>query len=184
LRKSIQLLTGTARISWTVMFCSSAEFPITIPSGMRILFWFQYKWQRYVLMRENNGFSLQEDTDFNCSTDYQYADRMAGTIIRENGIMILPTQESTEIEYGINLYLNDFSGRNIADMPVMKKVTVENIILPDVRQKDLIGVHSYALSEEYEVVDMRYFRFSPRSRMRRILNKGKEILCTLRSFSC
>ena len=67
-------------------------------------------------------------------------------------------------------------------MPVLKKVTVDCIQLPDVPQKEQIGVHSYALSEKYEVVDMRYFRFSPRNRMRKTINKGRRLLCTSRCF--
>lgn len=81
---------------------------------------------------------------------------------------ILPTQESTDVDYGVNLYLNDFSERDITSLPVLKKVTVDNILLPDVAQKEQIGVHSYALSERLEVVDMRYFHFSPRNRLRKI----------------
>ena len=60
---------------------------------------------------------------------------------------------------------------------MLKRVTVDNILLPDVKQKDHIGVHSYALSDKVEVVDMRYFRFLPRSRMRKIRNKLRKLLC-------
>ena len=93
---------------------------------------------------------------------------MAGSLVKERGMTILPTQESTEIDYGAYLYLNDFAGRDVTDMPVLKKITPDNILLPDVAQKEQIGVHSYALSERLEVVDMRYFRFSPRNRLRKI----------------
>ena len=61
-------------------------------------------------------------------------------------------------------------------------MTIDQILLPDVKPKDHIGVHSYALSDKVEVVDMRYFQFLPRSRMRKILNKGRKLLCTLRCF--
>ena len=96
---------------------------------------------------------------------------MAGSLITEGQIPVLPTQESTDVDYGAYLYLNDFSGRDVTDMPVLKKITPDNILLPHVKQKEQIGVHSYALSERLEVVDMRYFRFSPRNRMRKILCK-------------
>ena len=56
-------------------------------------------------------------------------------------------------------------------MPVLKKVTPDNILLPDVPQKEQIGVHSYALSETLEVVDMRYFHFSLKNRLRKIFSR-------------
>lgn len=59
---------------------------------------------------------------------------------------------------------------------LLKKIGVDNILLPDVKQKEQIGVHSYALSDTLEVIDMRYFRFSPRNRMRKIGNKVKHLL--------
>ena len=129
------------------------------------------KWQKYALYRDGASYRLEPDADFNNREDYAKGYRMAGSLIRENGREILPTQESTDVDYGAYLYLNDFSGRDVARMPVLKKVAVNNILLPDVAQKAQIGVHSYALSEQYEVVDMRYFRFYPRNRMWKIANK-------------
>lgn len=129
---------------------------------------FKNRWQRYWLVREEGDFRLEADTALNSGDVYDNGHRMAGSLITERGRSILPTQESTEIDYGAYLYLNDFSGRDIHNMPVLKKVTVENIKLPDVAQKNQIGVHSYALSEKLEVIDMRYFYFSPRNRMRKI----------------
>lgn len=131
------------------------------------------KWQKLWIRKDGEDYRLEEDEAFNAREDYDFGYRMAGSLITEGDAVILPTQESTEIDYGVYLYLNDFSGRDITNLPVLKKVTVDNIQLPDVAQKEQIGVHSYALSEKLEVVDMRYFRFSPRNRMRKILCKLK-----------
>lgn len=132
---------------------------------------FSDKWQRFRIVKEAEDYRLEADVAFNARKDYNYGYRMAGSLITEGDAVILPTQESTDIDYGAYLYLNDFSGRDITSMPVLKKVTVDHILLPDVEQKEQIGVHSYALSEKLEVVDMRYFRFSPKNRMRKILCK-------------
>lgn len=137
----------------------------------------KFKWQKLQIIREDESFRLEEDKAFNSGEGYDFGHRMAGSLITEGDTPILPTQESTDVDYGVNLYLNDFSGKDVTCLPVLKKVTVDNILLPDVQQKEQIGVHSYALSENYEVVDMRYFRFSPRNRMRKILNKGRNLLC-------
>lgn len=135
---------------------------------------FNNKWQKFRIVREEEDYRLEADEAFNAGTDYDYGHRMAGSLITEGDRQILPTQESTLVDYGAYLYLKDFSGRDITDLPVLKKVTVDNILLPDVDQKEQIGVHSYALSSNYEVVDMRYFCFSPRNRMRKILCKLKK----------
>ena len=131
----------------------------------------KFKWQKFCLRKEGEDFCLDADAAFNVGEDYGFGYRMAGSMITDQGRTILPTQESTDVDYGVNLYLNDYSGQNVSGMPVMKKVSIDNILLPDVAQKEQIGVHSYALSDKLEVVDMRYFRFSPRNRMRKILCK-------------
>lgn len=135
---------------------------------------FQNKWQKFTLYRDAEDYRIEADAEFNARKDYNNGYRMAGSLVTDRGIPILPTQESTEIDYGVYLYLNDFSGADITNLTVLKKVTPDNIRLPDVAQKNQIGVHSYALSEKLEVIDMRYFRFSPRNRMRKIICKLKK----------
>jgi hypothetical protein len=137
----------------------------------------KFAWRKYRLFRDGADCCLEADAAFNANQDFDYGFRMAGSLIAEQGTRILPTQVSTDVDYGLYLNLNDFSGGDITDLPVLKKVMVNNIQLPDVRQKDHIGVHSYGLSDKVEVVDMRYFRFLPRSRMRKIWNKGRKLLC-------
>lgn len=128
----------------------------------------RYRWQKYRMIREASGYRLEGDQDFNGREDYGRGYRMAGSLIRENGAVVLPAQVSTEVTYGEYMYLYDFSGGDLTRMPVLRKVAVDNILLPDVQQKEHIGVHSYALSGEYEVIDMRYFRFYPRNRFWKI----------------
>ena len=129
------------------------------------------KWQKFRIVKDGEDYRLEADTAFNANERYGKGYRMAGSLITEGQIPVLPTQESTDVDYGAYLYLNDFSGRDVTDMPVLKKITPDNILLPDVKQKEQIGVHSYALSERLEVVDMRYFRCSPRNRIRKIKNQ-------------
>jgi len=129
------------------------------------------KWEKYQVIREQSGYRLEADAAFNACDNYNRGYRMAGSLIRENGAVILPTQLSTDVDYGVALYLNDYSGNDPTNMQVLKKVTVENILLPDVQPKEHIGVHSYALSERFEVIDMRYFHFYPKNRMWKIRSK-------------
>lgn len=135
---------------------------------------FNNKWQKFRIWQEDGDYRLEADREFNANDDYNYGYRMAGSLITGEAVPILPTQESTEIDYGAYLYLNDFSERDITNLRVLKKVTPDNILLPDVAQKEQIGVHSYALSRRLEVVDMRYFHFTPRNRLRKIICKLKK----------
>jgi hypothetical protein len=135
------------------------------------------KWQKFKIFREGEDFRLEAEEAFNKREIYTYVDRTGGSLIAEQGKKILPIQESTEIDYGVNLYLNDYSAGDITHMPVLKKVTVDNIQIAGVPRKQQIGVHSYGLSDTLEVVDMRYFRFSPLVRLRKIYNLGRKLLC-------
>lgn len=143
---------------------------------------FNNKWQKFCLYQDPEGYRLEADAAFNSREEYSYGNRMAGSLVMEQGIPLLPTQESTEIDYGAYLYLNDYSQKDITNLKVLKKVTPDHIRLPDVAPGNQIGVHSYALSDKLEVVDMRYFRFSPRNRMRKILTLGRKLLCTTGCF--
>lgn len=179
--------------SWTLVksFCVEEELVDTVVTAcyedhVELLSSAQHKthrrknkWQKLRIVKDGEDYRLEGDSAFNAREDYGFGYRMAGSLVREKNMVILPTQESTDVDYGVNLYLNDFSGKDVTNLPVLKKITVDNILLPDVPQKEQIGVHSYALSERLEVVDMRYFHFSPGMRMRKILNKGRKLLCML-----
>lgn len=158
----------------TVVTACGEDYVELISSAVHETHKRKFKWQKLRLCKDGEDYRLEADTAFNACEDYHFGHRMAGSLVTEQSIPILPTQESTDVDYGVNLYLNDFSERDITSLPVLKKVTVDNILLPDVAQKEQIGVHSYALSERLEVVDMRYFHFSPRNRMRKILCKFRK----------
>ena len=137
----------------------------------------KFAWRKFRLFGDGEDYRLEADAAFSANEDFDYGFRMAGSLIPHQQCPVLPTQVSTDVDYGLYLNLNDYSGKDVRNLPVLKRVTVDNILLPDVKQKDHIGVHSYALSDKVEVVDMRYFRFLPRSRMRKIRNKLRKLLC-------
>ncbi len=133
-----------------------------------------YQWQKLTLRKAGDTFALEENGVIDGCEPYTRWNRMAGKIANVDGTAILPTQESTETDYGINLYLNDFAGKDIQKL-LGKKLTVKDITIEGMSDKQRIGIHSYAVSEQYEVVDIRYFRFSPKNRIRKIIHKLKQI---------
>lgn len=130
----------------------------------------KYQWQKLILRKTGDDFALEEVGFVDGCESYTRGNRMAGKIADVNGKVILPTQESTATDYGINLYLNDFSDKDLRKLSG-KKLTVNDLSIDALASKEMIGVHSYAISEQYEVVDIRYFRFSPQNRWRKIVRK-------------
>ena len=63
----------------------------------------KFKWQKYRIVKDGEDFRLEADAAFNAGQAYDFAHRMAGTLITEQGTPILPTQESTDVDYGVNL---------------------------------------------------------------------------------
>lgn len=129
-----------------------------------------FRWQKLTLRKTEDDFTLTENGTVDGCEPYTRWNRMAGKVANVDGKVLLPTQESTETDYGINLYLNDFAENNLQNMKG-KKLTPGDIHAKDIDDKQLIGIHSYAVSQRYEVVDIRYFRFSPKNRWRKIIWK-------------
>ena len=132
----------------------------------------QFRWKRLTLRTVEGVCLLEEQESSDDSKAFSRKDRMAGKLANVNGKILFPTQESTETDYGINLYLNDFSQNDLRQLSG-RKITPEDIHIEGIDDKQLIGIHSYAVSEQYEVVDIRYFRFSPKNRIRKIIYKLK-----------
>jgi len=129
-----------------------------------------YQWQKLTLRKTGENFFLEETGTVDGCEIHTRRNRMAGKIANVSGRTILPTQESTETDYGINLYLNDFAGKDLQKLSG-KKLTVKDISIEGIDDKQLIGIHSYAVSQQHEVVDIRYFRFSLKNRWRKIIWK-------------
>ena len=129
-----------------------------------------YQWRKLTLRKEGAVFTLEENGTVDGCESYTRWNRMAGKIAEVDGKAVLPTQESTETDYGINLYLNDFDGKDMQKLSG-KKLTVKDISVEGIDGKQYIGIHSYAVSQQYEVVDIRHFRFSLKNRIRKIVHK-------------
>lgn len=109
---------------------------------------------RFFKYKINKKWELIEEEVFNEKQNFNYKDRNAGKVISENNKLILPTQESTNIDYGYSINFREIEGENILNdisSIIPKDVYVENI-----QQDNMIGVHTYTKLNKLEVIDLRY----------------------------
>ena len=60
-------------------------------------------------------------------------------------------------------------------MKLIRRISPTDISIRGINNKNIIGIHSYARSEGLEIIDIRYYRFSLFShlrRLKRIIRKG------------
>ena len=92
--------------------------------------------------------SVIEATDLGLvSTEYTLQSRMAGYPLPDN---IFPVQRSTSGVYGYSVMFRD----GAPDGPTVREM-LPNKINTDCKKR-LIGVHTYSLSDKYEVIDVQY----------------------------
>ena len=82
-------------------------------------------------------------------------DRNAGRIFEYKGESYLPTQNSSEFDYGVSLSYRDKNGNEI------KKIEADDIVVDKISKGNIIGVHTYSITDKYEIIDLRYLKYSP-----------------------
>lgn len=100
--------------------------------------------------------------------------RGAGNAFVHNGSMIRPSQESTESEYGCALRFMEV--RKCSTFSYCE-AEIARITLNDFKVKSryqLIGTHSYAVNDKYEIIDVRMNNPRIGTKFRRIVQKLKD----------
>ena len=127
-----------------------------------------YRYHKITVVREaEQSFSILEDEAFLEKQEFSYRARNAGSLYVENGKRMLPTQESTPVNYGAMMrFVNydpdetDVFAHPEGDPVRVADIHTEKVFDGTVRHK-FFGVHSYARAGGYEVVDLKYMVFSP-----------------------
>lgn len=115
---------------------------------------------------------LAMDDSYNAGQSFSYDDRNAGAIVESKDGRILPTQSSTATAYGVSMAFRDVQKMSMTGSPVTK---TENISIIGWNGKKLTGVHTYAQSNQFEVIDIRYVKYCPESIMPKIRKKLRKI---------
>lgn len=108
-------------------------------------------------------FQLIPDNGFNEKQSYNLTDRNAGRILED---AILPTQYSTQLDYGVGLVFRQIHGQ---EMTEKKKLIPSDISIAGVRKSNMIGIHTYAAADGIEIIDGRYLSYSPLNQWRKLL---------------
>ena len=112
---------------------------------------------RYVqctLYSDQNTYRLEiEDSN----DSYNLKERNGGIPFTVDGKEYLPTQQSTDVDYGVYLNIIPLNEKGLAVQLGPSDLSYEGI-LP---KYDKIGVHTYSLTDQYEVIDLRYLQFMP-----------------------
>ncbi len=110
---------------------------------------------RYVqctLRLNQNTYSL--DIEDNHAA-YNLTERNAGLPFIVDGNVYLPTQQSTDVDYGVYLNIVPLHEKGQAVHLGPNDLSFEGIS----PKYDKIGIHTYSLTDKYEVIDLRYLRF-------------------------
>lgn len=124
-------------------------------------------YRKYYIERNNDMFALIQDK--NVPVKWNLRDRNAGKPVAIDNIEFIPTQESSETDYGIKI---NFRKRDVFYIPETEDgltIGTNNVIfMPGITKKNMIGVHTYSRTDDYEILDLRYYRFSADTNIRRI----------------
>ena len=141
--------------------------------------YFQRYHRMYLTDKGNGRWELTDDEEFLSKQEFSYIARNAGSLYEEGGQIMLPTQESTETVYGVRLNFVRYD-ENEADIFAQRTgsigpedVTVRGFGKGRASGGRLDGVHSYARSRDYEVIDLYYNEFTPLKHFRKIAKKLK-----------
>lgn len=117
----------------------------------------------FSLYQDNGKFFACLKEEFNETQKFEWDSRNAGYPIQDGKNIIFPFQRSTEAIYGYSLRF--YKGTE-NELPYNKKNYRE--ILPSSIQlgkrcfKRAIGIHTYSLTKEYEIIDVQYMEYNKR----------------------
>ncbi len=124
----------------------------------------EVKYQRFILYKDSKYHLIPFET---YNAHYNLSDRNAGRIFTYKGIPIIPTQESTEYDYGVSVVFK----KNVNDRYVtVKRISPSDINIEEISLHNIIGVHTYSKTDKFEIIDLRYLKFSPLTQWRKIFH--------------
>ena len=118
----------------------------------------EVRYQKFALGFRNGQWSLEWDEAFNKQQTYNLSDRNAGTCIVKENRMILPTQVSTQIDYGVKIVFREWKDN---EWQIKSTMAPADVVIKGIPRETIIGIHTYACTERREIIDVRYQKFSP-----------------------
>jgi hypothetical protein len=127
------------------------------------------RYQIYYIDNDNGQYNLRENKAFNENQQFSLKSRNAGGLCNIDNREFHVSQESTKIDYGVwinfgemTLYEHDYEEH------CFKQIGSDDINVKEIDKDKIIGIHTYSLSDKYEIIDMRYLRFSPKRNWKKL----------------
>lgn len=128
----------------------------------------EVRYQKFLLQYGNNDWALTWDDAFNLQQHFNLRDRNAGKCFADKKRLLLPTQISTDIDYGVKLSFKELSGDTWREI---RDIAPDDVVIKGVPQKNIIGIHTYSSTDRWEVIDVRYMKFSPVRQWKKLIKR-------------
>lgn len=127
----------------------------------------EVKYQKFAISKFENNYVIEWDNSYNAAQRYNLRDRNAGALTQINGKPVIPTQISTKYDYGVSMVFRSYDG-NVGEK--VGEITKHNVEINNIKEKNIIGVHTYSNIGTHEIIDLRYLKFSPKNQYRKLFN--------------
>ena len=127
---------------------------------------FYVSYQRYSIEIDGDMFSFKEGI---CPINWNLKDRNAGKPFPLGEICVIPTQESSQTDYGKQINFRKLGDDLIPEDTTIVTLHTGNVHFgSSIKEENVIGVHTYSQTDDFELVDLRYYKFSEDTNRRRI----------------
>ncbi len=119
---------------------------------------------------ENKGGELTCHKEENKAfRDWNLMDRNAGKPVANGDGILIPTQESSETDYGIRVNFRRRAEGYVPEDAVQSAIELKDIRYADnISRNNLIGVHTYSRIDDFEIIDIRYYKYTFGANIRRL----------------
>ena len=124
-------------------------------------------YQKFTIQIAGDELTFREDPD--CPVNWNLRDRNAGRPFALNDIIAVPTQESSDTDYGKKVNFRKLGENLVPEETIILSLSTGNVHFdPSIQEENMIGVHTYSQTDDLEIVDLRYYKFSEDTNRRRI----------------
>lgn len=154
-----------AKIVDTVVYKKSSSRIYMLASEINPNSPLEVRYQKFSLRCNNGDWVLEWDDKFNSRQIYNLKDRNAGNCFSVGEKLMLPTQISTDVDYGVMVSFREWDGNKWEEK---MQLDPTDITVKDIKRRNIIGIHTYSTTEKLEIIDIRYEKYAPSMQWRKI----------------
>ena len=125
------------------------------------------RYSRYRITKNGTEYSCRHEAYG--TSGWNYYDRNAGKPVIIGGTEYMPSQESSETDYGIKINFRKIKDGYSVASGAASSITLDNACFAaGIHRRNMIGVHTYSRIGKFEIIDLRYYKFSIDTNLRRL----------------